>query len=324
MRPRARDGSALVRFSGLALTILLVAPCQSSVHAHVGDRVYPVLPLSELSEGRVNVRDGSATEWPELFGVPSLTAADFPSSDEFDQFDPASFDFRLWLAWSERTNRIYVAMEQADDIYFNELDRSGDDASRGFMLDHDGSIQISVDGDHSGGPYLAPRSVFDSRDEYLLFNMQEAQFYMAIAEAFDNRPHLSTLLHVLEAGYPEWMVEPPFGDSGGSRSGESPVLTVTELYLTPFDRLVWDRPSDSEVSDLSADRVIGLSISVSDHDFRGEGEESFHSLTSGLSGNGVGADLFVDGQLLRLRAPDPDSVIGRNSWGRIKAAFALE
>ena len=143
-----------MRFSGIALTILLVASGPSSVHAHVGDRVYPVLPLSELSEGRVNVRDGSAAEWPELLGVPSLTAADFPSSDEFDQFDPASFDFRLWLAWSERTNRIYVAMEQADDIYFNELDRSGDDASRGFMLDHDGSIQISVDGDHSGGAYI--------------------------------------------------------------------------------------------------------------------------------------------------------------------------
>ena len=291
-------------------------------HGHLGDRIYPVLPLSESSEVLVNVRDGSAAEWPELFGVPSLTAADFPSSDEFDQFDPASFDFRIWLAWSELTGRIYVAMEQVDDLYFNELDRSGDDVNRGFMLDYDGSIQISVDGDHSGGAFLAPRSAFDSRDEYLLFNMQEAQFYMAIAEAFDNKPNLSTLLHVLEPGYPEWMVEPPFGDGGGSVSGENPVLTVTEFYLTPFDRLIWETPSDSEASDLSADMVIGLSISVSDHDFRGEGEESFHSLTSGLSGTGVGADLFVDGQLLRLRAPGSGSAIESDSWGRIKTVLA--
>ena len=85
---------------------------------------------------------------------------------------------------------------------------------------------------------------------------------------------------------------------------------------------MWDRPSDSEVSDLSANRVIGLSISVSDHDFRSEGEESFHSLASGLNGNGVGADLFVDGELLRLRAPDPDSAIEHGSWGMIKATFA--
>lgn len=215
-------------------------------------------------------------------------------------------------------------MEQVDDLYFNELDRSGDDVNRGFMLAYDGSIQISVDGDHSGGAFLAPRSAFDSRDEYLLFNMQEAQFYMAIAEAFDNKPNLSTLLHALEPGYPEWMVEPPFGDGGGSISGENPVLTVTELYLTPFDRLIWETPSDSEASDLSPDMVIGLSISVSDHDFRGEGRESFHSLTSGLSGTGAGADLFVDGQLLRLRAPGSVSVIESDSWGRIKRVLATQ
>ena len=53
----------------------------------------------------------------------------------------------------------------------------------------------------------------------------------------------------------------------GGVFGESPVISVIELYVTPFDDWEgWDRPDKIKVSRLSAGKVVGFGIIVYDHD----------------------------------------------------------
>ena len=65
------------------------------------------------------------------------------------------------------------------------------------------------------------------------------------------------------------------GDHGGGLGcdmdcswveGEEPVISVIELYVTPFDRLVYDDIDGSVASDLTAGKVIGFGIVVHDND----------------------------------------------------------
>ena len=65
-----------------------------------------------------------------------------------------------------------------------------------------------------------------------------------------------------------WTALPPYGEAGGGVFGEAPVISVIELYITPFDDWEgWDSPGEIEVSKLSAGRVIGFAMIVYDYDY---------------------------------------------------------
>ena len=117
---------------------------------------------------------------------------------------------------------------------------------------------------------------------------------------------------------------PPYGEGGGGVAGEAPVISVIELYVTPFDHLVDDSSRESQVSDLSGGRVIGFGIAVNDNEGGGwrpwtpaemQRSESYaefdiHSLR---------ADFFIDGIL--LPAKPEGSAVESVSWGLIKASL---
>ena len=140
---------------GLFLSLL------SSAHAHRGDRLYPIFELTDADLALVDLHDGSVGDWESLFGEAAITALDFRASPNFGPYDPASIDFRIWLAWHGASNRIYVAMERTDDIYINEYNPQRRGGYYRFMEASDSSLLFAVDGDHSGGRY----SGFSGRED---------------------------------------------------------------------------------------------------------------------------------------------------------------
>ena len=107
--------------------------------------------------------------------------------------------------------------------------------------------------------------------------------------------------------------------------GGSPIFSVTEFYVTPFDRFVSTGPEDSEVSDLSGGKTIGFNIEVSDFDDQPGRRETIHLLAPSNEWTTMlwmSAHDFADGVLI---TPDglssEDSAVESDSWARIKATF---
>ena len=150
---------------GIAVLLLGLA---SSGWAHVGNRVFPIFELTDEDVAVLDVTDGFIDDWLDIIGEPTITALDLSDrSDEFDSppYDPVDFDYRIWLAWHGATNRIYGAMQRADDHYMPTLFNE-DWLTDAGLLFQDAPISFLVDGDHSAG--------------VTLYN-QTAQHYLALA-----------------------------------------------------------------------------------------------------------------------------------------------
>ena len=116
-------------------------------HPHIGVETYPFYELLDEDLDRINLTDGSVEDWLEVVGEPSLTASDFVWVN--NPYDPWKLDFRIWLAWNQTGNTLWVAMERFDDLYLNLYDGAGLHE----MHRWDSSIAFMVDGDHTAGIY---------------------------------------------------------------------------------------------------------------------------------------------------------------------------
>ena len=162
-----------------ALGVLLWVP--ASAGAHVGDRLYPVSWLSEEMLAEVRM-DGRIDEWFELIGEPAMTTLDFRDIIKEVPADPASLDFRIWLAWHDDPARFYLTFVATDDVYENTHDYGVGSPSMSFF----DSIELAIDGDHSGGVGCNYRfrdcgEVEDAWAE----ERGQTQFYSAIARTPD-------------------------------------------------------------------------------------------------------------------------------------------
>ena len=308
----------IMRFGITCLLVLLA----TRVFAHAGDEIYPFYELLDKDLERIDLTDGSVEDWYEVLGEPALTASDFYWLN-YD-YDPSELDFRIWLAWHQASNTIWIAMERFDDLYFNRYDGSG--LNRMHLWDS--SIRFLVDGDHTGGIYGDWTAAGRRRDcegctpEQVLRNNRQAQRWMAIAEAANGE--------ILDYdGHSEWVIREPYAAAGSGVTGHSPAITVVEFKVTPFDDLIWDDEDASEVSQLRPGKIIGLAMRTSDNDATeyqdGFGPRIHLSLGPEVSDLRVNADLFVDGLLVGA-GEDPSSyddvsAVEPSSWARIKAAL---
>lgn len=290
--------------------------------AHVGERVVPIYELSDEDLAQIDLRDGSIEDWESVLGDPSMTTPDFGISfliGDGVTYDPSDLDFRIWLGWNQSTGRIYVATETADNVYVNQYrGRKVDGTPNG-----NDSMVFTVDGDHSGGQFEFFRSDFETLEEFYRVFQVQAQAYNLVAQAPDNSHVTHRLLHA------EWTILPPYADGGGRVFSEAPAISVTEFFITPYDRLVWNNPEESVVSRLFPGKVIGLKMDVADIDRFRQNLDSFssadvHAIYSLplISEPPFNADLFVDGVLVGLDGKIPViSAVESDSWGRIKASF---
>ena len=137
------------------VSLLTLAPLlglAGAAHAHIGDQIYPIFELLDEDLDRIDLTDGSVEDWLDVLGEPSLTATDFYFPDHYD---PSSVDNRFWLGWHRRSGTLWVAMERFDDIYHNNFAGEVKESGLSTMNRWDSSFTFMVDGDHSGGRYLA-------------------------------------------------------------------------------------------------------------------------------------------------------------------------
>ena len=295
---------------------LSLAGFLSVADAQPPDRIFPIVELTDLYVAEIDVTDGSVEDWENIVGEPTLTPLDFAQTFG-DSYDPSDMDFRIWLGWHDATDRIFFAMERVDDEYVNDFDR--EDESLRIMIFHDSSVSFAVDGDHSGGAQVSEES-----SEDWLQDVRQAQVFHALGEVFDggSQVQLSPHSHHVSS---DWFSQPPFAHGGGAVVGGSPIFSVTEFYVTPFDRFVSTGPEDSEVSDLFGGKIIGFNIEIWDVDDRSQ--QTIHLLAAPPSNEfytsqlRMSADDFADGVLMTPDGLSSDnSPVESDSWARIKAA----
>ena len=290
-------------------TIVLLALTVSLCSGHVGDRVVPIFEISEESLSEIDIHDGEIGDWLTVMGEPSLTGRDLTadvSGTHGEEYDPSDLDFRIWLAWHRGLNRIYVAVEGVDDFLVDQ------GAENWYW---DGLVGLEIDGDHSGG-------VFDRGSlETILLESQTFQGGPFSHQPFSNlnKPAVHLLYSI---GLEEccWFSEPPFADVGTAIYGENPTVWMTEMYVTPFDRLVPDSRGDTVISELRPDGIIGLRVTVTDQDdgrkFAPDGVFFIPVFDSNFA---QGPDQFADGLLVPVGGVA--SAVESVSWGRIKVSL---
>ena len=298
---------------GLVVGLLHGAEAQES------ERLYPFVELTDADLAQIDVTDGSVDEWVDLLGEPTLIPLDFQTGPDGVSYDPVDMDYRVWLAWHGATQRIYVAVERADDIYINKYEYDGTIRSCIWMERHDSSVFFRVDGDASGGEHRrfseGSVNIGPGFDEELRLRInQHAQDYYVLGDIVGGGPHVC-LADQSVYNDEDWFNLPPYAEGGGASFGAHPTLSVTEFYVTPFDRLIWNSPAESVVSVLSPGTLIGFYLSIRDFDVEGAlRPEAWHFIET-LD------DSFARGLLVGPGGEVPDPAVESLTWGRIKATF---
>ena len=305
------------------VVLYLVAQLAISAGAHSGGRVYPIPELTDDMLEKIQLNDGSVDEWYDLAGEPTMSLVDFRMYGTIP--DPSDLDFRIWLAWHDDPDRLYVAFSSSDDVFY-ESPWSG----------HDIELQLTIDGNHGGGNGYS-NFTFDEAEGV----WGESQQYRAMARTATGDPALHAYYTSSSGGRQfasdmsadSWTLFPPYGDVGGDIAGENPTITVIELYVTPYDS--WQGydsgPEGAVVTDLTAGETIGFAIVVSEED----GEDGWYPLTPEAVQTKspwenllflYRADLYLDGLLLPADPTDPQegSAVESVTWGRIKASLEME
>ena len=292
----------------VAFPVLLTA---IALDAQGQDRLYPITELTDKMRAQIDLRDGSVEDWLEVLGEPTLTPLDLDPGP----YDPSSFDCRIWLAWHDGGNHLFVAAEILDDINIEWPDRAD------HLRPLEATVQFYVDGDRSGGTVLEFVEGTINRD----ITMVQAQQYWAVAENQDNG---SNVYLDWVSSYTPWVHQVPYADGGGRVVDSQPVFYVVEFYVTAFDRLIWDAPDQSLVSDLFAGMQIKFAMRLSDPDTEPITADHKFSLFGPDATPGSGADwfshLWAQGILLGADGRTDGTTAESLSWARIKASLSEE
>ena len=293
------------------LTLLVSA----ALDAQWSDRLYPFRELTDEMRARIDLKDGTVEDWSEVLGEPTLTPLDFATPPSYPEYDPSSFDFRIWLAWHDAGNHLFVAAEIVDDTYV------GDHPDRpAHIPPWEAVVHFSVDGDGSGGT-----TVETGVDNVVIrdITMGQAQEYWAVVE--NHGKGIDVFLDWVSTDSP-WVHQVPYADGGGVVLDSRPVFYVIEFYVTAFDRLIWDSPERSLVSELFAGKMIKFATSLTDSDTDPSTIESVHYLYGPDAARdknlGRTSDLWAHGILLGADGGTDGTAVERTSWGRIKASLA--
>ncbi len=288
--------------------LMLAFVLAGSAHAHIGEKVFLIFEIPDADLGDIDLFDVDISDWEDVVGPASLTPDDFfadPTVGDGAQYNPADMDYRLWLGWNETNNRLYLAAERTDDVYIDEY--GGGAPATVWQYD---SVEFMVDGDHSGGQYNFNNSETMTDEEKARNQNSQAQKWNAIFGAPDGR--------IL--GYPgraEWLNSVPLSDGGGGSVGGGPTVSILEIYVTPYDDIIFADQEGSRATDLEAGNIIGLQIAMPDFDEAPQQYRGYHTL-SGQAATFRFAERFVDA---RLVGAGEATAVADLSWARIKASF---
>ena len=249
----------------LSLFIGLCFFCLTEAAAQPGDTVFRAFCFTG---DRIPQIDGDTRDWSIVPEGYVITIDDMVEDEgKHAAPDKSTLDIRVKVGWSPETGRLYFLYEAWDDYWaFSRDDLSVD------------IFEVVVDGDRSGGPFIArfyPFRDVPEEDAYRLFQGRHAQNYHIYTPSQNGD-------WCWYWGPQQWLKEKPWSDYAyvyDFQEGESGKLTL-EFYITPFDYASPDGPEHSVASQLWADKLIGLCWAVIDFDNSdGKSKDGFWNLS---------------------------------------------
>ncbi len=275
--------TSLLYVMAFAMAALSIIPARGA------DRP-PFYKVFQFPPDQIPRIDGDPSDWdivPDDYaiGMDQMTNDSSPTA----QPDPKKLDVKVKVGWVKGLNRLYFLYEAYKDYW---------DFSQPNL--HNDIFEVVVDGSHAAGKFIAsfrPDMTVPTFDAFFAMQGVKAQNYHIFTPAKDKD-------WCMAWGPQQWLKELPYANHAcqyNFQPGEGGKL-VLEFYITPFDLASPDGPEHSVESQLTENKIIGLSWAVMD--YRGPTTEShaFWNLSSDptkLNGRTpVGHTMYGDASLL--------------------------
>ena len=223
----------------------------------------PTLKVFQFPADKIPRIDGDDSDWAMVPDSYAITLAQMHDDEHKHATpDPKDLDIKVKVAWVKGLNRLYFLYEAYDNYW--------DFADPGL---HNDTFEIVVDGDRSGGPLIPRyRNMMDSTDEW------DAHFSMHGVQA--QNYHIFTPSEgkdwALAWGCQPWDKDLPWANHAqryNFKPGEGGKY-VLEFYITPFDYAGCEGPQRSVESQMTENKLIGMSCAVIDYDGSPDGKNN--------------------------------------------------
>jgi len=249
----------------LGISLLMLLPAGALERQDVTFKIFQFPP------DKIPRIDGDDSDWamvPDSYaiGMDQLEDTLAPGGRGTDR-DPKDLDVKVKVGWVKGLNRLYFLYEAYDNYW---------DFARPDL--HNDIFEVVVDGDLSGGPLIdiyhrdvwtkeAVGAMADidprisSSDAYFSYQGDQAQNYHIFtpAEGKDWAMDWGCAQYTKELPYANHAIKYNF------RPGE-PGKLVLEFWITPFDYAGCEGPERAVETQLTENKLIGLSWAVLDYD----------------------------------------------------------
>jgi hypothetical protein len=236
-------------FHIVALTVLLTAG-----NALALDRPGTVFKIFQFPPNMIPRIDGDASDWaivPDDYAIGMDQLVD--DSKHFAKPDPSELNATVRVGWVKGMNRLY--------FLYQAYKRYWDFSQPGL---HNDIFEVVVDAERGGGPFIGEqqdeKDVRDPNELYYDFQNRRAQNYHVFTPAMDKD-------WCMVWGPQQWLKELPYSNAACNynfKPGESGKLTL-EFWITPFAYASPEGPKASVESELTENKIIGLSYAILDY-----------------------------------------------------------
>jgi hypothetical protein len=225
--------------------------------------------------------DGKTDDWAAVPPSYAIGTDQLKDTINHTPLDRKDLDISVKVGWVKGLNRLYFLYEASDNYWdFRHRDL------------HNDIFEVVVDGDRSGGPFIKamhPDKGYDPKDAHFTYHGVHAQNYHIFTPALNKD-------WTMVWGCQPWIKNLPYANAAYNynfKPGESGRL-ILEFYITPFDYAAYEGPARSVESQLTENKVIGLSWSVLDYDDeKGTKYRGFWNLSHKTTMYGNASDLVA-------------------------------
>ena len=209
--------------------------------------------------------DGKTDDWeivPDSYNYTTELLKD--TEDGLGIMDTNDLNVTIKVGWVKGLNRLYFSYEAYDDYWdFGRFNPEG------YLND---IFEIAVDGDLSGGPFIFNPIYKKNEMKWNAKTPAYLENHFNFSGVHAQNYHIYTPpvngAWVLMWGNQHWVAEFPYANYAYSydfKHGESGKLTL-ECWITPYDYAPYEGPTHAIESQLTENKVIGLSWSILDFD----------------------------------------------------------
>lgn len=229
----------------------------------------PFYKIFQFPPDKIPRIDGDASDWaivPESYAIGIDQLVD--DSKINAQPDPKQLDVKVRVGWVKGLNRLYFLYEAYKSYW--------DFAQPGL---HSDIFELVVDGDRSGGKFIArwrPDPSVPEFDAFFAMQGVTAQNYHIFTPALNKD-------WCMAWGPQQWLKELPYANHAcqyNFKPGEAGKLTL-EFYITPFDLASPDGPEKSKETSLAENNLISLCWAILDYRGPETEKHAFWNLSSG-------------------------------------------